>query len=266
MYLLNSTEYTEKEFKEFANDLDKAENPTIDGFLDSRTDLADIGKLAITANLIPLEKEKNLRPGENDWAKYLINRLLSDMDYDNGICIRYDMVHIYTFNYDRSFEKILYDMITARFRNRIKETSRIIDNVTGLITHIHGQLGAFINGECGREYTSELPDSDNLLKIANSIKLPHELSNNPLNYFRTIIAPLGDCTKIYFLGFGYHFDILQRYMPAFEGSDKQIYGTALGLNSEERFDIYNLFIPGINTFDNKNPMLNKHGKVNLGKS
>ena len=159
MYLLNSTEYSESDFKDFANDLDKAENPAIDAFLDSRPDLADIGKLAITANLIPLEKEKNLRPGKDDWAKYLINRLLSDMDYDNGIHIRYDdMVHIYTLNYDRSFEKKLHDMITARFKSMKDENSGIISHVQGLITHIHGQLGAFINGECGREYTPELPD------------------------------------------------------------------------------------------------------------
>ena len=186
------------------------------------------------------------------------------MDYDNGICISYDMIHIYTFNYDRSFEKILYDMITARFRNRIKETSRIIDNVTGLITHIHGQLGAFINGECGREYTSELPDSDNLLKIANSIKLPHELSNNPLNYLRTIIAPLGKCTKIYFLGFGYHSDLLQRYMPAFEGSDKQIYGTAMGLSRGERSAIFSRYESGFNVYEGLDPMQNKHDRVTLG--
>ena len=72
--------------------------------------------------------------------------------------------------------------------------------------------------------------------MANLIKLPHELSNNPSNYLRTIIAPLGKCTKIYFLGFGYHSDILQRYMPVFEGN-KQIYGTAMGLNDEERLAI-----------------------------
>ena len=149
-YLLKSTKghYTEKDFRDFAVDLDKAENPTIDAFLDSRTDLAEIGKLAITANLIPLEKEKNLRPGEDDWAKYLITRLLSDMDYDNGIWIRYDMVHIYTLNYDRSFEKKLHDMITARFKSMKDESSRIISHIQGLITHIHGLLGSFINGEC----------------------------------------------------------------------------------------------------------------------
>ena len=180
-YLLKSTKghYKEKDFRDFAVDLDKAENPTIDAFLDSRTDLAEIGKLAITANLIPLEKEKNLRPGEDDWAKYLINRLLSDMDYDNGIRIRYDMVHIYTLNYDRSFEKKLHDMITARFKSMKDENSGIIDHVHGLITHIHGKLGSFINGECGREYTSKLPGSNNLLNIANSIRLPHESSNQP---------------------------------------------------------------------------------------
>ena len=182
MYLLNSTEYTEEDFKKFAIALRRAGNTSIDAFLGTRKKLADIGKLAIAATLIPYENEGNLYPKEDNWAERLIDRILDGTDYDNGDRIPYHVVHIYTFNYDRSFEKILYDTITARSRNKKKDTSRIIDNITGLITHIHGQLGPFINGEYGREYTSELPDSDNLLKIANSIVIPHEFSDRPRGF------------------------------------------------------------------------------------
>ena len=225
MYLLDSTKYTETDLKCFANDLRKARHTSIDAFLALRQDLAEIGKLAITVTLIPLENEEDLYPEEDDWARWLINHLLSQMDYDNGIRINSGMVHIYTFNYDRSFEKILFDMIIAKFPSMKDEGSGIISHIQGLITHIHGLLGSFINGgDYGRAYTSKLPDNNNLLKIAESIVIPHEFNNRPRD-FEIDNYILSKMVKIYFLGFGYHSDILQWYMPAFEG-DKRIYGTA----------------------------------------
>ena len=110
---------------------------------------------------------------------------------------------------------------------------------------------------------SELPDSDNLFKIASSIKLPHELSNQP-RAFEMANAALGNMKKIYFLGFGYHSDLLQRYMPAFEGSDKQIYGTAMGLSRGERSAIFSRYESGFNVYEGLDPMQNKHGRVTLG--
>ena len=103
--------FTAQEIDTFRQAFDKSQQPSIDAFLEHRSDdYMEIGKLAIAATLIPFEREHLLLDqSSNDanhvflgdpWYQYLIERLTTkDPDH-----FRNHKLSIITFNYDRSLE------------------------------------------------------------------------------------------------------------------------------------------------------------------
>jgi hypothetical protein len=66
--------------REFATGFSNSGVTSIDAFLEHRTDLINIGKMAIAEALIPFEDEGALDGRESDWYGYLLDRMDSSVE------------------------------------------------------------------------------------------------------------------------------------------------------------------------------------------
>ena len=88
----------------FRDALAKSGRPSVDVFLEYRSEFLSLGKTAIAAILTPYEIEANLYTAERNWYEYLFRHLgPSRKDLAQG------NLSVVTFNYDRSFEHYLFE-------------------------------------------------------------------------------------------------------------------------------------------------------------
>jgi hypothetical protein len=166
----------------FAEALQYSGQPSIDSFLEKYRNnhlFVQLGKLAITARLLPDESHERLllNTVKRDWIVYLF-RLMSHR-VQNGIeFAASNAVAFVTFNYDRLLEHRLYCHIRYSYGLDDEAASAVLSQIP--IFHVYGQLGAYappgrkgLNAEevmFGAEPTAEL-----YLKCMKAIRLIHEV-------------------------------------------------------------------------------------------
>ena len=72
---LKETGFSDTEIQNFRGTFCHSGKNSVDAFLEHRTDLMEIGKLATAAVLIPYEAEEKLFDYQNSWLRYLYNSL-----------------------------------------------------------------------------------------------------------------------------------------------------------------------------------------------
>jgi hypothetical protein len=200
--LLVESGYAEGQINRFRDALQLANQPSVDVFLEHRSEFKNIGKLAIAASLIPYEDEKKLFGVDDNWYEYLFSRLgPSKQDVMNS------KLSIITFNYDRSIDHFLFASLRNSFSLGTDETRKILtENIP--IVHVHGKLGKLPFEDDGRgdsrSYTPSEPGSEAGLAMAASsaIKIVHEGTKDDPDFIhaRKIIE---SAELVCFLGFGY---------------------------------------------------------------
>lgn len=131
-------EYEASLVEEFRARLSRSDPGSVDAFLETNHDLIEVGRFAIAACLKSKESEDRLFP-PNDSGWY--HTLFSAMYCDNPEDFALNRLAIVTFNYDRSLECYLHNLIQNRYRLTSKvalETAKTIP-----IIHIHGSLGTY---------------------------------------------------------------------------------------------------------------------------
>jgi hypothetical protein len=135
----------------FRNDLAVAGRASIDAFLEKRKDYLAIGKACIAATLIPCEHEDELtvyqtsRPKEvpspsaierqsRRWYHYLFEQMLTGGEFGNN------QLTVITFNFDRSFERAMYNVVRVHYPGDADAIRRICKQIQ--VIHVHGRLGA----------------------------------------------------------------------------------------------------------------------------
>ena len=200
--------FSMEEIADFRNELKFSVSPSIDTFLEPRKeDERYLGKLAIANALIPFENEEPLFY-DNSWYSILFNKINSSFEnFDKN------KVSFITFNYDRSLEYFLLTTLKNRFQKTAQECAAKLKNMP--IVHLYGKLALLPwektnSFDYTREYNSKITPHF-LRKSSTSLKIIYDkvdLPNDP--DFKKAKLLLSGARKIYFLGFGYHTDNLER--------------------------------------------------------
>lgn len=151
------------------------------------------GKLTISYIIHKYETAFAEGTREFDWIHHIINTYIKD-DINNNF---FDTPpSIITFNYDRFFERTIYNHLIFQKRLSPEDAKKLVDKIP--IVHVYGRLGCYTNWD---------NDENELLKnsIIN-IKIIGEdrYENSPVK--STIEKMLLNCKKVYFLGYGYDKD------------------------------------------------------------
>ena len=219
------------QFVEFREAFWKSGVPSVEAFLERRTEFLEVGKLAIAYCLIPYEHEANLyhpREQAGDWYEYLSGKLNASFDEFGN-----NKLSIITFNYDRSLEHYLFTSLRSLHGRSIDDCLEKLAKVP--IIHVFGQLGTIQYPQRGcREYLPLGGDEgkvrDAVLDAAAGITLLHQEASD-LNEARKL---LGAAERVCFLGFGYHPLNLSR-LTLEDSADRRrwVFGTVLHFETGE---------------------------------
>jgi len=224
--------YTNAQIDDFRNALFYSGMNSVDEFLEHRTDLINIGKLAIAQRLIKFEVQDLLFKVESskNWLTYLfkkMNTTFDDFDKNN--------ISFITFNYDRSLEHFFFVALRSTYNKDLNLTADKVNNLN--IVHLHGQLGYLPwQKEGGRAYAN-LVDVANVKKGAENIKIIHEDIKDDKE-FQKAHELLDRAKHIYFLGFGFHPTNMKR-LKIWNDGTKLIAGTSIDVTLIEKYKIEN---------------------------
>ncbi|MEN6577235.1 MAG: hypothetical protein ABFD90_12900 [Phycisphaerales bacterium] len=170
-----------------------------------------------------------------DWCSFVYNRVLEDQagsdalpDFSGG------QLAFVTFNYDRSLEQFFYESLRHSFTEAAEKD--IVESLSHLkIWHVYGQILPlrWQDAEGGVDYKPAKLDESLMGKAAANIRTIYEQKENPeLNDAQQFLR----CAEqIFFLGFGYSRENMNMLgLPAVIPPQCQVYGTAYGLEEEER--------------------------------
>ncbi len=224
---------------DFCKALDLSMLQSVDAFLEQRPEFMEVGKAAIAAALIPHEDPAQFARKESQrWYEYLFNRMVSSKsDFHKN------RVSFITFNYDRSLEYFLLNVIKNTYGINDLESSKILSAIP--IIHVHGQLGSLpILSDKGRAYKTLLRH-DILQQCIPEINIIHEsVDNNPV--FSQARDLLFRAEKICFLGFGYHPINIERLKIKELLKTHYMAGSAYGIGNAERQIVQSMFSQKIN--------------------
>jgi len=215
--------------KDFYEELTYADPPSVDAFLEHRSEFLEVGKVAITLRLIPRENEKSLFNrafNELSWYQYLFEELKApSFDEFAG-----NNLSIITFNYDRSFEHYFFTVLKHRYDKSDEECAKILSNIP--IIHVHGSLGSLPwQNASGRPYMPEHTIKE-IRAASGQIKVIPEQEDTS-EEFELAFKIMDTASEIYLLGFGYNVDNLRR-LKIREFDKRHPTGTALGLGESQR--------------------------------
>ena len=256
------------EIRDFSNALLGAQPASIDAFLEHRLDFEKIGKEAIAGSLLPFECwsgfNSMLLGGRNNWYQYLFGRLNTSFDTfgDNNLSV-------ITFNYDRSFEHYLFTVLKNTYNKTDEECAEKLKSIP--VVHVHGSLGSLTwQGSSLREVqygvwsdnsngagTTRNQAARNKGVKSGAVKLGgeniiivHE-ANKETPEFKKAHELLSQADYVYFLGFGFNKDNVERLKINPLLQRVQTRGTALGLPRQEKLYIQRLGMAGCGTWDKK---------------
>lgn len=185
-------------FKNLGNDLKTSARPSIDAFLESRTDHIPLGQLAIAFELLGYEKKETIH-ATNDWYQYLFNKMCDPNQFESFGASHLSIV---TFNYDRSLEFCLFTALKASFQKNHRECLQNFEKIP--IIHVHGRIGPSpVEESAWPPYGSNPIRSADLPSLASQIQIIHQADENTPQ-FKAARDLLSQAERICFLGFGFH--------------------------------------------------------------
>jgi hypothetical protein len=146
----NDQEYSSKDIIEFAENLHRAQPPSIDFFLETNPQYSLLGKICIIFCLsrhedqygwyyLPSRFPDKLKDNYPDhgWYRYLWHRLVEGCKTFEDF--QENKISIITFNYDRSLEYYLMEAIKSFFDVEELQAMKAVNVVK--INHVYGKLG-----------------------------------------------------------------------------------------------------------------------------
>jgi hypothetical protein len=223
--------------KQFSAELNASNQPSVDAFLEhhkSNLDYEKLGKAAIAESLIL--HEANSTPADRRELKlyeYIWHKASATVGTYPG-----NALSIITFNYDRSFEQVLRNSLSAshpEFRDTGREFEAAVNAFP--IFHLYGSLGSLSQSDpsylkYGGEDHPALPKT--ILAAAERIRLYHQakFESSPLEQIQTSIQ---QAETICFLGFGFYpMNIkLLRFCGLGKNDETRHYASSFGLQRGE---------------------------------
>jgi len=234
---------------EFSNQIKNITGISIDKYLNLNSDLLELGKKAIAAEIIDCEKQ-SLNPVfdyvDNDWYTYLFSKMMEGLDSIDDIVENFGKyISIITFNYDRSLENFLFNNLYEILKKKLKknEIVEIFESIPFI--HVYGKTG-YLEWESNKDDNLVVPfkNLENVpyvlaSKIANMIEIIYEQRKDK-DEIQNAKALIEKADRILFLGFG--FDTLNLRILGMPDNieNKKIFGTAFQQTENERIHIKNL--------------------------
>lgn len=192
---------SEGAIQKFSETFLKSRQPSIDAFLAKRPDLEHIGKLAIAAQLIHLEKAESLFNADldDDWYSALWNSLQDNAHTPTDVTR--NAVRFVTFNYDRSLECFLHESIKNTWGLADQAAAAIRNGFK--IIHVYGGLAPFssIRSSEGRQYAFNGKEYE-IDGAAKHLRVIPETREDD-SVFETVREWADWADQICFLGFGF---------------------------------------------------------------
>ena len=213
--------------KHLGDMLDNSNLPSIDAFLEG----ADLKDEAIKmckkciVHIIGTREPASLPLMNSGWYTTLWHKMYMGTNA-NPDKLQQNQVSFITFNYDRSLENFFERSIRATVRDEIK-AEEILNHIN--IIHIYGQIGRLpwqnrFKGELPVFEYGEHMDWSTADTLSSGIKVMHEGEEVKEN-FKQAREWLARAEKICFLGFGYHYDNLERLSQYPRSRSQKIMGT-----------------------------------------
>ncbi|MSO21113.1 MAG: hypothetical protein EXQ56_11770 [Acidobacteria bacterium] len=209
----------------FRRELKYSAAQSVDAFLEHRTDFLEIGKAAIAYRLIPHEQIPVLfKEDADNWYRYLFGKLNSSFEL-----FQENQIAVLTFNYDRSLEQFLLTALMNKYQKSCEDCAAALQSIP--IVHLHGKLWD-LPGMGKDEFAYNADHSDQrVLNGAKGIRIIHE--DQPTEEFELAGRIIDSAERICFLGFGYDKTNLSRLIRSTKNREQQIFGSAIGLTSQE---------------------------------
>ena len=227
---LQQLQFEDARIQEFRDSFKNSGKLSVDAFLEHRPDLLDVGKAAISQELIAYEGSSRLFEGDMDWYAYLYQRMNSPfMEFGSN------KVSIVTFNYDRSIEHFLFTSLKHTYRKGEDKVAEVLSDIP--IIHVHGRLGHLPwQKDGGRSYSQGLTP-DEIRIAAAGIRIIHEQLPRDKE-FEKARAQIASADRIVFLGFGYDETNLNRLIPRVETIDRKcmMFGSVYRFTTAEHTD------------------------------
>lgn len=223
--------YQRSDLNQFADALHRSNLPSIDSFLESRSALQELGKLAIAASLIPREDPRKLiRESGLQWYEFLFSKLFTREAEE----FPKKRISVITFNYDRSFEAALLSCIQHAYG--IVPTAAIEIAKRIEVVHMYGQLGNFFpEATAGvRPYSTEVSPVV-VRDAAMGIRVISE-GRKDTPEMKRARELIDTASEVVFLGFGFHPDNVERLGFPREGQRLRVYATSIGMTETETND------------------------------
>ena len=218
--------------------------PTIDAFLEHRTEYEQLGKAVIAATLIRHETDSvfdiMVNPGEYNWLRYTYERLDSGFEEFGE-----NKVSFITFNYDRVLEWFFVTALSNSYKKRPSECAELLKRIP--IIHLHGRLG-YLPWEASdgnkRDFNGDIT-KETLEACVKEIKIIYEDPSDGRDAeFTHARELLDEAERVYILGFGFHRTNVERLgLNKLTKKDKSL-ATGYGLTQREQGDIRNHITDG----------------------
>lgn len=176
--------------KEFTEIFKKGQYLSIDELLADHREFERVGKQLIAYCLQQFEREQVLYDDERANWYQVLGAALGARNQDD---FRDNKLGIVTFNYDRSIDRFLHNLVMYRYKLDSSSAWRLIQE-TIQIVHLHGQLAPY------PEFS--YAPGDHWTSAADHIKVVHEMTDGKgLREFQKADQMLEESESIHIIGF-----------------------------------------------------------------
>jgi hypothetical protein len=216
---------TQEEVISFRDAFHHSGKNSVDAFLEHRTDLIPIGKLATAHMLIGRESAAKLFKYSESWLRELYNRMNSTFD-----TFAKNRISFVTFNYDRCVEHFLFSSLSNTYNRPPDDVKAVLESMP--VVHLHGRLGALPWQEGpSRPFETNI-NKDGLQIAADNIKIIHEdIRDGRDKDFARAKRLLMEADQIFLMGFGYNATNVERLGIA-ELTNGKMIGSCVGLGAK----------------------------------
>jgi hypothetical protein len=203
----------ESEVNSFRAELLQSQKPSIDAFLEHRTEYMKVGKVAIALSLLSKENPDVLLDfdiRDKGIYHFLFNSLTTSWEE-----FKQNKFTIVTFNYDRSLEHFLFSALKHSYNKSDLDVAEAIQRIP--IIHVHGSLGPLPwQASDGIDYYPLFSRGDGPYEFGKRIKVASENivivseAQPQSKEFDFAHKQIKEAERIYFLGFGYYRTNLER--------------------------------------------------------
>jgi hypothetical protein len=201
---------------------------TIDELLSANQELALLGKVIIADIISLLEDEEKLVKSlqEDFWARDLVRYFAPNSDESYLGDLNLNFINL---NYDRSFDTIIRNCLPER--NKVHGKKYLNPNILNL----HGSLGNLNDIPYGefKDPMKGLSYNPSSFALSHSISVLHENERVSSAYDKATQI-LAEADLVYFIGFGYHREVLDRLKISWsEESKDKYYGLRFGIEDSQ---------------------------------